>query len=216
MSLRSPLSKATRSPADAADVAHLSITARLSHGNIDAVQMHVQAEVKAVGDKLPYGPSPRKLAASAATTAAVPWCSSAGLVSANCDVAGGGPPSLAKPSCLGVIMQDEPPLQPLRIPGGWHVAHNTWCGVDPEQPGSRDWLDEDLLQLTHVRCNLLVDVGWYGTGEASTFGAVVYRGSFHGELLAEFRSRVLLDVVSTVEAWLQVPHKLSNLKGITE
>jgi hypothetical protein len=105
-------------------------------------------------------------------------------------------------------MQLEPPLQPLRIPGGWYVAYNCWVIADPASPDSLDFLQEDLLQLTHERCDLLVDVGWYGRyGQVADgeFGAVVRRGDFCGPELAAFRSRSLVEVVEVVETWLRNP-----------
>ncbi|MBL8342741.1 MAG: hypothetical protein JNL30_14825 [Rubrivivax sp.] len=85
------------------------------------------------------------------------------------------------------------------------MSFNVWLEVDPDSEGSEDHLSEDLLQLEHADCNLLVDVGWYGSGPNATFGAVVYRGDFHGLLLAHFESRSRRDVVATVERWLQNP-----------
>jgi hypothetical protein len=57
---------------------------------------------------------------------------------------------------------------------------------------------------------LLVDVGWYGRAPEGMFGAVVYRGDFHGLLLAEFRSRDRFEVVSVVEGWLAEPFRFRD------
>jgi hypothetical protein len=110
-------------------------------------------------------------------------------------------------------MTHYPSLQPLRVPGGWNVSHNSWYKLDPDSESDHSFLTEDLLQLHHERCNLLVDVGWYGdwsnalTGEwpAGVFGAVVYRGDFHGILLADFRSQSQLEVVAVIEGWMLQP-----------
>lgn len=57
------------------------------------------------------------------------------------------------------------PLQPLRIPAGWQVLHNTFSEYDPAVDSLEyaDELCEDLLQVQNH--NLLIDLGWYPEGK---------------------------------------------------
>ncbi len=102
------------------------------------------------------------------------------------------------------MIEELPPLQPLRIPAGWLVEYNDLREADAS-PRSIEaaWLREDLLQLKHPRAGLLLDVGWYGDAESGEFAVYVQDGDFHGRCLHEFRSRDRLSVVAEVERLLR-------------
>ncbi len=98
-------------------------------------------------------------------------------------------------------------LQPLRVPGGWHVMHNTFREPNPDQMlKSVDRWDftEDLFQAVHSRFNRLIDLGWYPSGDLAngSFLIVLYAGDFHGELLHQFRSRDHSEVTAEIERLL--------------
>lgn len=102
------------------------------------------------------------------------------------------------------------PLQPLRIPMGWHVDYNNGLyEIDPlpelVPEADRWWVfKEDMLQLTHPRSNRLLDLGWYPEGDLAGghYGLVAYEGDFRGRLLHEFRSRDRLALVAEIERLL--------------
>jgi hypothetical protein len=92
--------------ADAAHMSNLSVAAGLGNRDVDAVLVHVQADVQgavAGGARFTHGQSPRKFATTRPTIGPVHWCSSARPARATYGVAGGGPPEFTKPSCLGVM-----------------------------------------------------------------------------------------------------------------
>lgn len=101
------------------------------------------------------------------------------------------------------------PLQPLRIPTGWHVAYNN--GLFEIDPLPELFLDEipweifkeDMLQLTNDRFDRLLDLGWNPAGDLVTgnYHLVVYEGDFRGRLIYELRTRDRSELVATIE-WL--------------
>jgi hypothetical protein len=102
------------------------------------------------------------------------------------------------------------PLQPLRIPAGWHVAYNNGLfEIDPLPelfPDEHPWwiFKEDMLQMYNERFNRMLDLGWYPEGNlvAGSYGLVVYEGDFGGRLLSEFRTRDRLELVAEIERFL--------------
>jgi hypothetical protein len=102
------------------------------------------------------------------------------------------------------------PLQPLRIPAGWHVAYNNGLfEIDPLPelfPDENPWwiFKEDMLQMYNERFNRMLDLGWYPEGDliAGGYGLVVYEGDFRGRLLHEFRTRDRLELVAEIERLL--------------
>ena len=102
------------------------------------------------------------------------------------------------------------PLQPLRIPAGWHVKYNNGLyKVDP-LPGlipedDRWWVfKQDMLWMVHPQSNRLLDLGWYPEGDlvSGQYGLVVYEGNFRGRLLHEFDTRDRLVLVAEIERLL--------------
>ncbi len=113
----------------------------------------------------------------------------------------------------------NPPLQPLRIPAGWHADYNEFFDVEPDHTAeafSGSWLyfKEDMLQLTHPEWRLLLDLGWYPEFQPE--------GSFLLQLiqlmddveqmpeawwhpLATYRSLSRHTIVAMIEAWLLEP-----------
>ena len=102
------------------------------------------------------------------------------------------------------------PLQPLRVPGGWHVAYNNALyEVDPLPelvPEEDRWwvFKQDMLQMTHPWSNRLLDLGWYPEGNlvSGQYGLAVYDGDFQGQLLHEFGTREHLVLVAEIERLL--------------
>jgi hypothetical protein len=102
------------------------------------------------------------------------------------------------------------PLQPLRIPTGWHVDYNNGLfEIDPLPelfPDENPWwiFKEDMLQMHNDRFNRLLDLGWYPEGDlvAGRYGLVVYEGDFRGRLLYEFSTRDRLELVAEIERLL--------------
>src|SRR5262249_46395423 len=102
------------------------------------------------------------------------------------------------------------PLQPLRIPTGWHVVFNNGLyEIDPLPdliPKDDRWclFKEDMLQMTHARFNRLLDVGWYPEGNLNEgqYALVVHEGDFHGKLLHQFATRDRLTLVEEIERLL--------------
>lgn len=56
-------------------------------------------------------------------------------------------------------------LQPIRIPSSWKVDYNTFVELDPKTLNEKDekWINftEDLLQMSYIRDNIILDIGWY-------------------------------------------------------
>ena len=102
------------------------------------------------------------------------------------------------------------PLQPLRIPSGWLVAHND--GLYEIDPSGKtipkdihdSYFREDMLQLWHDTRNRLIDVGWYPEGDLQhgQYGLVLYEGDATGRQLYEFRTRDRLKLVAEIERLL--------------
>ncbi len=99
-------------------------------------------------------------------------------------------------------MNQIAPLQPLRIPAGWRVNYNDFREIDPSAEAVQDLLlREDLLQLVLDEPRRVVDLGWYG-GVEGAFGVCCVEPDFHGQTLAEFRTRNRFEAVAAVERLL--------------
>lgn len=101
---------------------------------------------------------------------------------------------------------DSPALQPLIVTTGWRVEYHQFFALEPtleQVEGHELWFKEDMFQARNEHRNRLLDLGWYPEGNFATgsFGLVLYKGDFHGELLAEFRSKDRAEVVSTINRW---------------
>jgi hypothetical protein len=102
---------------------------------------------------------------------------------------------------------DGLPLQPLRIPTGWHVKYNNGLfEIDPVPElvpeADRWWIfKQDMLQMTHPRFNRLLDLGWYPEGDlvSGRYGLVVHEGDFQGPLLHKFHTRDRHALVAEIE-----------------
>ena len=118
------------------------------------------------------------------------------------DVGGADPSEAARPTGW-LSGQKEPPLQPLRIPAGWHVGYNDFREVDATPEAIQaDLLREDLLQLVLDTPKRVVDLGWYG-GADGAFRAICCEPDFLGEILADVRCASRLEAVTTIEELLE-------------
>ncbi|CAG0935870.1 hypothetical protein TFLX_04721 [Thermoflexales bacterium] len=113
----------------------------------------------------------------------------------------------------------DPPLQPLRIPAGWHVAYNQFFDIEPDMTaeaysGSWWYFSEDMLQLKHAEWKLLLDLGWYPESRPEG-NFKIYLVQLMDDVeempdawespLATFSSPSRQEIVKTIEAWLLKP-----------
>ena len=107
-----------------------------------------------------------------------------------------------------------PPLQPLRIPTGWAVEWNLFLEIDPtfEADDARSiGFGEDLLQISNGKNAVLLDLGWYPSGDPDGEYHLIairehadedeMRSSWDRPLRA-LASRSRLEIVQAVEDWL--------------
>ncbi|WP_163831836.1 hypothetical protein [Spartinivicinus ruber] len=114
-------------------------------------------------------------------------------------------------------------LQPLRIPAGWFINYNNgFWEIDPDDclipEDDRWWIfKEDMLQMYHKNYNCLLDLGWYPEGDLinGSYKLQVFDGDFHGNQLAELRSKGRSIVVSKIENILKLvaEGKLDKIRG---
>lgn len=100
-----------------------------------------------------------------------------------------------------------PPLEPLRIPAGWTVKHNSFTEQEPSFGDEHDLWDffhEDMLRLENPHTGVLLDLGWYG-GEEGGFWLVARRITEEWESphLRELRTRSKQAIVQSVNEWLE-------------
>lgn len=99
-------------------------------------------------------------------------------------------------------------LQPLRIPSGWEVSYNTLIELDPSTLSVEDeekWgkFTEDLLQITHSRYHLLLDVGWYPEGDPEgCYGLELIKDFDWGNPLVDFETKQKDELVKKIELLL--------------
>jgi hypothetical protein len=110
--------------------------------------------------------------------------------------------------------EPDPPLQPLRIPTGWVIDWNGFLEVDPifdvgevESIG----FGEDLLQISDKTRSILLDLGWYPSGDPNGEYRLVAirRHSDEDEMRASWdrplrslASRSRMEIVRVLEEWL--------------
>ena len=96
-------------------------------------------------------------------------------------------------------------LQPLRIQAGWMINYNNFTEYDPEihpEEASTE-LSEDLLQLSTVRGNLIIDLGWYPGGDSAGNYLLLLVKDFDWETpLEKLAGRSKKDVVDKIEKWV--------------
>ncbi|MFO0586952.1 MAG: hypothetical protein U0441_05410 [Polyangiaceae bacterium] len=117
---------------------------------------------------------------------------------------GGGSGSSGSPRAEALSTRGSaPPLQPLRIPAGWHVSYNDFREVDPTPEAiEADLLREDLLQLVLNTPKRIVDLGWYG-GAEGTYGVICCEPDFLGKTLADVRCASRVEAVAAIEGMLE-------------
>ena len=98
-------------------------------------------------------------------------------------------------------------LQPLRIPAGWSVGHNSFHELDPTEDlgdDGRPSFKEDPVQLTCERHGRLLDLGWYPDDDISggAYRVVVHAGDYRGNCLHSPGSRERLTIVAEIERLL--------------
>lgn len=96
-------------------------------------------------------------------------------------------------------------LQPLRIQTGWSVAFNDFTEYDPGRDGEGDvsCLHEDLLQLRHGGTGLVIDLGWYPSGDRNgRYVLLLVRGRDWDEPLERAESRSKGEIIGLIEHWM--------------
>ena len=106
----------------------------------------------------------------------------------------------------------DPPLQPLRIPIGWHVAWNTFYELDPKFKTYDDFswnFKTDMLLLNNEQQRLAIDLSWHPTA-CSAGHFYVTLVELIGDNDADWRhpievieTRSRRKVVQTIEQWLK-------------
>jgi hypothetical protein len=97
-----------------------------------------------------------------------------------------------------------PNLQRLMIFSGWTVTYNGFINIDPLNLDANDskWFSftEDLLQLTHIRSDIIVDLGWYPEMNPNgEYKVSVVKDKNWEEPIISFRSRNKDDIVMKIE-----------------
>ncbi|MCR8979551.1 hypothetical protein [Brevibacillus laterosporus] len=100
-------------------------------------------------------------------------------------------------------------LQPFRIPSAWKVDYNTFIELDPKILDEADskWMHftEDLLQISHSRYPILVDVGWYPEGNShGEYGLEVIKDHDWSNPLESFSTNDKDEMVAKIEQLLQI------------
>ena len=98
-------------------------------------------------------------------------------------------------------------LQPLRIQSGWKVEFNSFTEYDlllHDKNVAFDYLSEDLLQLHFSRNNveLLIDLGWYPSGDIDGNYKLVMLKDFNWEFpIEKLITKSKNDVIYQIEYW---------------
>lgn len=94
-------------------------------------------------------------------------------------------------------------LQPLRITSGWKIEFNNFCECDPDNCDDfSDYFIEDLLQLQHTKCNLLIDLGWFPNMDENGQYCLWLIQNFNWEAPLElFKSRDRTAIINKIEYW---------------
>jgi hypothetical protein len=113
-----------------------------------------------------------------------------------------------------LAQKPDPLLQPLRIPTGWVIEWNLFLEVDPTfevgDVGSIGF-GEDLLQISGKVSPILLDLGWYPSGDPKgEYRLVAIRRHDDEEEMRSswerpFRvleSRSRIEIVQAIEEWL--------------
>ena len=96
-------------------------------------------------------------------------------------------------------------LQPLRLQSGWTVQWNNFTEYDitihgPE--GSFE-LHEDLLQLSHGRTGLTIDLGWYPShSPEGRYLLLLVKGGGWDRPLETMETRSKTEVIARIEKWV--------------
>ncbi|WP_311295165.1 hypothetical protein [Paenibacillus sp. MER TA 81-3] len=98
-------------------------------------------------------------------------------------------------------------LQPFRIPSSWKVDYNTFIELDPKILNRYDdkWINftEDLLQISHTRYKILLDVGWYPEGDPNgEYGLELIKDHDWGNPLESYSTNSKDEIVAKIEQLL--------------
>ena len=96
-------------------------------------------------------------------------------------------------------------LQPLRLQAGWTVEWNHFTEYDIafHGPEGAFELHEDLLQLTHKRSGLTIDLGWYPSYEPEgNYLLLLVKDLDWGRPLKTVETRSKADVIAYIETWV--------------
>ena len=97
-------------------------------------------------------------------------------------------------------------LQPLRIQAGWSIEYNNFSEYDMSIHGEEDCyeLNEDLLQLKHIRANIIIDLGWYPPHSCDKGNYILYliKNYDWENPLDKVMTRDKKEVIKTIEKWV--------------
>ncbi|SDH40512.1 hypothetical protein [Desulfosporosinus hippei] len=94
-------------------------------------------------------------------------------------------------------------IQPLRLLGGWTVEFNNFCECEPDNCRNfGEIFVEDLLRLTNIKFNLILDLGWYPDGDRNGAYELCLVKDYKWEKPLEvFESRDTKEIVAKIEYW---------------
>ncbi|MEK8129436.1 hypothetical protein WMW72_16130 [Paenibacillus filicis] len=103
--------------------------------------------------------------------------------------------------------QSIPPkfkLLPLRIPSSWEISYNSLVELDPSHLKDEEekWRNftEDLLQIKHIKYNILLDVGWYPESDPNgSYGLELIKNHDWRNPLVSFDTKNRDELVEKIE-----------------
>lgn len=99
-------------------------------------------------------------------------------------------------------------LLPLRIPSSWEMSYNSLIELDPcllKEDDENIWCNftEDLLQVKHIKYDILLDVGWYPEGDPTgSYGLELIKDHNWSNPLVSFDTRDKEELVEKIECLL--------------
>jgi hypothetical protein len=101
-------------------------------------------------------------------------------------------------------------LQPLRVPAGWTVRHNSFVEVEPADLTDDEKchvLHEDLLLLQSDFRKVAIDLGWYGDWATGCFRLEMCTMSDgkpdYNSIHQRYTSNSTREIARQLDAWLE-------------
>lgn len=111
------------------------------------------------------------------------------------------------------INSKDIPLQSLKVPPKWYIAHNNFYDISPDDnvyikdwPEGNKWLffEEDILQVINEKAGIAIDLGWYyPTDPQGSFYIAVIKDNNWSEVLYDFSSRNKNEVVDKLNELME-------------